>query len=129
LIVKVVKSMCSASSSAMIAGKYQSRRAQEPDRGQRHPDGEPHLAGGAHLRPVRSDEPALGDLSDPDHSRRAEVEIELIDRPREKPWGAGEPTAAVVPSAISNAVFDAPGARLRSVAFTPAKVKAAIDRT
>lgn len=58
-----------------------------------------------------------------------EVEIELIDRPREKPWGAGEPTAAVVPSAISNAVFDAPGARLRSVAFTPAKVKAAIDRT
>jgi nicotinate dehydrogenase subunit B len=58
-----------------------------------------------------------------------EVEIELIDRPREKPWGAGEPTAAVVPSAISNAVFDATGARLRSVPFTPAKVKAAIDRT
>jgi hypothetical protein len=49
--------------------------------------------------------------------------------PREKPWGAGEPTAAVVPSAISNAVFDATGARLRSVSFTPAKVKAAIDRT
>jgi CO/xanthine dehydrogenase Mo-binding subunit len=58
-----------------------------------------------------------------------EVEIELIDRPREKPSGAGEPTAAVVPSAISNAVFDATGARLRSVPFTPAKVKAAIDRT
>jgi nicotinate dehydrogenase subunit B len=58
-----------------------------------------------------------------------EVEIELIDRPREKPWGAGEPTAAVVPSAISNAVFDATGARLRSVPFTPAKVQAAIDRT
>jgi nicotinate dehydrogenase subunit B len=58
-----------------------------------------------------------------------EVEIELVDRPREKPWGAGEPTAAVVPSAISNAVFDATGARLRSVPFTPAKVKAAIDRT
>jgi len=58
-----------------------------------------------------------------------EIEIELIDRPREEPWGAGEPTAAVVPSAISNAVFDATGARLRSVPFTPAKVKAAIDRT
>jgi nicotinate dehydrogenase subunit B len=57
-----------------------------------------------------------------------EIEIELIDRPREKPWGAGEPTAAVVPSAISNAVFDATGVRLRSVPFTPAKVKAAIDR-
>jgi CO/xanthine dehydrogenase Mo-binding subunit len=58
-----------------------------------------------------------------------EIEIELIDRPREKPWGAAEPAAAVVPSAISNAVFDATGVRLRSVPFTPAKVKAAIDRS
>jgi len=55
------------------------------------------------------------------------VAIELIDRPTEKPWGAGEPSAAVVPSAISNAVFDATGARLRSVPFTPAKVRAAIQ--
>jgi CO/xanthine dehydrogenase Mo-binding subunit len=31
----------------------------------------------------------------------------------------------VVPSAISNAVFDAIGVRLRSVPFTPDKVKAA----
>jgi nicotinate dehydrogenase subunit B len=31
-----------------------------------------------------------------------------------------------VPSAISNAVFDAIGARLRSVPFTPAKVAAAL---
>jgi len=51
-----------------------------------------------------------------------EVVIELIDRPKEKPWGAGEPTASVVPSAISNAVFDAIGVRLRSVPFTPEKV-------
>src|SRR5262249_22550595 len=58
-----------------------------------------------------------------------EIEIALIDRPRERPWGAGEPTAAVVSSAISNAVFDATSARLRSVPFTPAKVQAAIDRT
>jgi nicotinate dehydrogenase subunit B len=56
-----------------------------------------------------------------------DVDIELIDRPTEKPWGAGEPSAAVVPSAISNAVFDAVGARLRSVPFTPAKVLAAIQ--
>ena len=54
-----------------------------------------------------------------------EVVIELIDRPREKPWGAGEPTAALVPAAISNAVYDAVGARLRSVPFTPEKVKTA----
>jgi nicotinate dehydrogenase subunit B len=58
-----------------------------------------------------------------------EVEIELIDRPREPPWGAGEPASTVVPSAISNAVFDAIGVRLRSVPFTPAKVKAAIERS
>jgi CO/xanthine dehydrogenase Mo-binding subunit len=56
-----------------------------------------------------------------------EVVIELIDRPSEKPWGAGEPSASVVPSAISNAVFDATGVRLRSVPYTPAKVKAAIE--
>ena len=40
-----------------------------------------------------------------------EIVIELIDQPTEKPWGAGEPTAALVSSAISNAVFDATGAR------------------
>jgi CO/xanthine dehydrogenase Mo-binding subunit len=50
------------------------------------------------------------------------IAIDLIDRPNEKPWGAGEPTAAVVPSAIANAIFDATGIRLRSVPFTPAKV-------
>ena len=55
-----------------------------------------------------------------------EIVIDLIDRPNEPPWGAGEPAAAVVPSAISNAVFDATGVRLRSVPFTPDKVKAAM---
>jgi CO/xanthine dehydrogenase Mo-binding subunit len=55
--------------------------------------------------------------------------IELIDRPNEKPWGAGEPAAAVIPSAISNAVFDAIGVRLRSIPYTPAKVLAAMQAT
>ena len=55
------------------------------------------------------------------------IEIDLINRPSEKPWGAGEPSAAVVPAAISNAVFDAIGTRLRSVPFTPSKVQAAIQ--
>jgi nicotinate dehydrogenase subunit B len=55
-----------------------------------------------------------------------EIHIELIDRPGEKPWGAGEPAASVVSAAISSAVFNAIGARLRSVPFTPDKVKAAI---
>ena len=51
-----------------------------------------------------------------------EIVIELIDRPTEKPWGAGEPTAGVVPSAISNAIFDATGARIRSVPFKASKL-------
>jgi nicotinate dehydrogenase subunit B len=55
-----------------------------------------------------------------------EVVIELIDRPEEVPWGGGEPTCAVVPSAMAGAVFEATGARLRSVPFTPAKVLAAL---
>ena len=55
-----------------------------------------------------------------------ELVYDLVDRPNEKPWGAGEPAAAVVPSAISNAVFDAIGVRLRSVPFMPDKVKAAM---
>jgi nicotinate dehydrogenase subunit B len=54
-----------------------------------------------------------------------QVEIELIDRPIEKPWGGGEPSAAVIPSAISNAVFDATGVRLRTVPYTPDRVKGA----
>ncbi|MGE5778307.1 MAG: molybdopterin cofactor-binding domain-containing protein [Hyphomicrobiales bacterium] len=58
-----------------------------------------------------------------------ELVYELIDRPNERPWGAGEPAAAVVPSAISNAVFDAIGVRLRSVPFTPDKVMAAMKGT
>ena len=56
-----------------------------------------------------------------------EVLIDLIDRPTEVPWGAGEPTTSVVPAAIANAVFDATGTRLRSVPFTPAKILAAME--
>jgi CO/xanthine dehydrogenase Mo-binding subunit len=55
-----------------------------------------------------------------------DIVMDLIDRPSERPWGAGEPAASVVPSAISNAVFDAVGVRLRSVPYTPEKVKEAL---
>lgn len=58
-----------------------------------------------------------------------EVVMELIDRPTEKPWGAGEPSAAIVPSAISNAVFDATGVRMRSVPFSPVKMQAGLQAT
>jgi nicotinate dehydrogenase subunit B len=58
-----------------------------------------------------------------------EVIMELINRPNDPPWGVGEPAACLPPSAISNAVFDAVGVRLRSVPFTPPKVMAAMKTT
>jgi CO/xanthine dehydrogenase Mo-binding subunit len=54
-----------------------------------------------------------------------EVVMELINRPNDPPWGVGEPAACLPPPAISNAVFDAIGVRLRSVPYLPAKVVAA----
>jgi CO/xanthine dehydrogenase Mo-binding subunit len=41
--------------------------------------------------------------------------------------GAGEAAAAPVAAALGNAVFDATGARLRRVPFTPARLKAALS--
>jgi nicotinate dehydrogenase subunit B len=40
--------------------------------------------------------------------------------------GAGETAITVTPAAIGNAIFDATGARLREVPFTPQRVKAAL---
>ena len=57
-----------------------------------------------------------------------EVVTDMIDRPHEPPWGAGEPSAAIVPPAICNAVADALGVRLRSVPFKPDKVRAALEQ-
>ncbi len=54
------------------------------------------------------------------------VEVALINVPGEVSFGAGEPTATAIPAAIGNAIFDATGARLRSVPFTPEKVKQAL---
>ena len=62
------------------------------------------------------------------HDQVPRVEVDLIDRPGEPSWGAGEPTACAIPAAIGNAVFDATGARLRAVPFTPEQVLAALAR-
>jgi CO/xanthine dehydrogenase Mo-binding subunit len=56
-----------------------------------------------------------------------EVVIDLIDRPETAPWGVGEATAAVVPAAIANAIYNAIGRRVRSVPFTPDKIKQALQ--
>ncbi|TAM86180.1 MAG: xanthine dehydrogenase family protein molybdopterin-binding subunit [Candidimonas sp.] len=55
------------------------------------------------------------------------IEIVLIDRPDQPAWGAGEPTCAVIPSALANAIFDATGVRLRRAPFTPQRVKQALN--
>ena len=55
-----------------------------------------------------------------------QIHVELINRPKAPPWGAGEMAPAVVPAAISNAVFDAIGVRLRSVPFVPERVLAGL---
>lgn len=57
------------------------------------------------------------------------VEVDMINVPGEVSWGAGEPTATAIPAAIANAVYDATGARLRSIPLTPDKVKAALAAT
>jgi CO/xanthine dehydrogenase Mo-binding subunit len=62
------------------------------------------------------------------HDQVPRVEVDLIDRPGEPSWGAGEPTACAIPAAIGNAVFDATGARLRAVPFTPEQVLKALPQ-
>jgi CO/xanthine dehydrogenase Mo-binding subunit len=54
-----------------------------------------------------------------------EIEVVLIDRPNEPPWGAGEPAICPVAAAIGNAIYDATGVRLRAVPFTAERVRAA----
>jgi CO/xanthine dehydrogenase Mo-binding subunit len=58
----------------------------------------------------------------------AQIDVVLIDRPEAEPSGAAEMCLGLVPAAIGNAVFDATGVRLRRAPFTPARVKAALDR-
>ncbi|HEX5572300.1 MAG TPA: molybdopterin cofactor-binding domain-containing protein [Ktedonobacterales bacterium] len=55
-----------------------------------------------------------------------EIEVVLIDRPEEKPVGAGEPATVVMAPAIANAIANATGARLRQIPFTPARVRQAL---
>jgi len=55
------------------------------------------------------------------------IEIVLINRPTEKATGAGETVITLPAAAIGNAIFDATGARLREVPFTPDRVKAALS--
>jgi nicotinate dehydrogenase subunit B len=54
------------------------------------------------------------------------IDAVLLNRPDEAACGAGETAITVVAAAIGNAIFDATGARIRQIPFTPDRVKAAL---
>ncbi len=54
------------------------------------------------------------------------IETVLLNRPNEEATGAGETSITVAAAALGNAIFDATGARLRQIPFTPERVKAAL---
>ncbi len=54
------------------------------------------------------------------------IEHEFIQRLDQPPWGVGEPATTLAAAAISNAVFDAIGVRLRRAPFSPDRVKSAL---
>ena len=56
------------------------------------------------------------------------IESVLVNRADVPATGAGETAITVTVAAIGNAVFDATGARLRQVPFTPDRVRAALGR-
>jgi nicotinate dehydrogenase subunit B len=63
--------------------------------------------------------PRLSQYRVPRFSDLPEIEIELIDAREYPPAGAGETPMIAVAPAISNAIFDATGARLRSLPLVP----------
>ncbi len=55
------------------------------------------------------------------------IKVELINRPGLPLLGTGEASQGPTGAALANAIFDATGARLRDIPFTPARVKAALQ--
>jgi nicotinate dehydrogenase subunit B len=55
-----------------------------------------------------------------------QFDFQIIDRPDQPVLGAGEVVITAIIAAIANAIFDATGARLRQVPFTPARVLAGL---
>jgi nicotinate dehydrogenase subunit B len=55
-----------------------------------------------------------------------QIDTILINRPDQKATGAGEGATIPVAAAISNAIFDATGVRMRSLPFRPEMVKRAL---
>jgi nicotinate dehydrogenase subunit B len=54
------------------------------------------------------------------------IETVLLNRPDEPATGAGETSITLAAGALGNAIFDATGARIRQIPFTPERLKAAL---
>jgi nicotinate dehydrogenase subunit B len=54
------------------------------------------------------------------------VEVELINRPSERPLGSGEGSQGPAVAAVANAFANATGKRIRDLPFNPTRVKAAL---
>ncbi len=54
------------------------------------------------------------------------IESVLVNQPAAKAMGAGETAITLAAAAIGNAIFDATGARIRQVPFTPERVREAL---
>ena len=56
------------------------------------------------------------------------IDVVLINRPDKPSTGVGEPANTIVWAGIANAIYDATGVRLRSLPFTPERVRAALQK-
>jgi CO/xanthine dehydrogenase Mo-binding subunit len=56
------------------------------------------------------------------------IEIVLVENPEMPALGGGEPPIIAMGAALSNAIFDAVGARVRQLPMTPERVKAALAK-
>ena len=65
----------------------------------------------------------------PKFSWLPKLECIIMDRPDQPPQGGGEPAIIGVGAAVGNAIFDATGARLFRVPFTPERVMEAIGKS
>ncbi len=65
----------------------------------------------------------------PKFSWLPKIETFILDRQDKPPQGGGEPAIIGVGAAVANAIFDATGARLYMMPFTPERVLAALKKT
>jgi CO/xanthine dehydrogenase Mo-binding subunit len=62
----------------------------------------------------------------PRFSWMPKVETVILDSPNLPAQGGGEPAIIVMGAVVANAIFDAVGARLRQMPFTPDRVRTAL---